>query len=109
MAKEKQGERTDIHQKSDKSPINTNKELAKVAGVSTGTVARYQEVKKKAPELVPKIKSGEMTIGGACKAKELDRFSYNANKSPYKRFACRGVIIRFCRKMTVWVNSGRCS
>lgn len=44
-----------------------------------------------------------------CKAKELDRFSYNANKSPYKRFACRGVIIRFCRKMTVWVNSERCS
>lgn len=49
-------------------PINTQKEIAKTAGVSTGTVARYQEVKKKAPELVPKIKSGEMTIGGAYKA-----------------------------------------
>ena len=49
-------------------PINTREEIAKTAGVSTGTVARYQEVKKKAPEFVPKIKSGEMTIGGAYKA-----------------------------------------
>lgn len=49
-------------------PINTRSEVAKIAGVSEGTVARYQEVKKKAPELVPKIKSGEMTIGGAYKA-----------------------------------------
>lgn len=55
-------------------PINTQKEIAKTAGVSTGTVARYQEVKKKAPELVPKIKSGELTIGGAYKAiKEEER------------------------------------
>lgn len=54
--------------KSDTAPINTREEIAKTAGVSTGTVARYQEVKKKAPEFVPKIKSGEMTIGGAYKA-----------------------------------------
>ena len=54
--------------KTSETPINTRKEIAKTAGVSTGTVARYQEVKKKAPELVPKIKSGEMTIGGAYKA-----------------------------------------
>ena len=54
--------------KSYSEPINTREEIAKTAGVSTGTVARYQEVKKKAPELVPKIKSGEMTIGGAYKA-----------------------------------------
>ena len=54
--------------KTSEAPINTQKEIAKTAGVSTGTVARYQEVKKKAPELVPKIKSGEITIGGAYKA-----------------------------------------
>lgn len=53
--------------KTSETPINTQKEIAKTAGVSTGTVARYQEVKKKAPELLPKIKSGEMTIGGAYK------------------------------------------
>lgn len=60
--------------KTDSEPINTREEIAKTAGVSTGTVARYQEVKKKAPEFVPKIKSGEMTIGGAYKAvKEEER------------------------------------
>lgn len=55
-------------------PINTREEIAKTAGVSTGTVARYQEVKKKAPELVPRIKRGEMTIGGAYKeVKEAEK------------------------------------
>ena len=53
--------------KTEETPINTRAEIAKTAGVSEGTVSRYQEVKKKAPELVPKIKSGEMTIGGAYK------------------------------------------
>lgn len=60
--------------KSDSTPIHTREEIAKTAGVSTGTVARYQEVKKKAPELVQKIKSGEMTIGGAYKeVKEAEK------------------------------------
>lgn len=60
--------------KSYSEPINTRAEIAKAAGVSEGTVARYQEVKKKAPELVPKIKSGEMTIGGAYKeVKEAEK------------------------------------
>ena len=75
MAKEKQlstlkqnADRSIQMDKTEEAPINTQKEIAKTAGVSTGTVARYQEVKKKAPELVPKIKSGEMTIGGAYKA-----------------------------------------
>lgn len=75
MAREKQlstlkqnADRSVQMDKTEETPINTREEIAKTAGVSTGTVARYQEVKKKAPELVPKIKSGEMTIGGAYKA-----------------------------------------
>lgn len=75
MAKEKQlstlkqnKDRSVQMDKTDETPINTREEIAKTAGVSAGTVARYQEVKKKAPEFVPKIKSGEMTIGGAYKA-----------------------------------------
>lgn len=75
MAKEKQlstlkqnKDRSIQMDKTEETQINTQKEIAKTAGVSTGTVARYQEVKKKAPEFVPKIKSGEMTIGGAYKA-----------------------------------------
>ena len=54
--------------KSDSEPIDTRKEVAKLAGVSTGTVARFEEVQKKAPELIPKIQAQEMTIGGAYKA-----------------------------------------
>lgn len=75
MAKEKklstlkQNEnRFDQMDKTGEPPMNTRSEIAKTAGVSEGTVGRYQEVKKKAPELVPKIKSGELTIGGAYKA-----------------------------------------
>lgn len=54
--------------KSDSNPIDTRKEIAKLAGVSTGTVAQFEQVQKKAPELVGKIQAGEMTIGGAYKA-----------------------------------------
>lgn len=54
--------------KTNESPIDTRKEIAKLAGVSTGTVAQFEQVQKKAPELVDKIRSGEMTIGGAYKA-----------------------------------------
>ncbi len=54
--------------KTEKEPISTRKETAKLAGVSEGTVAQFDQVQKKAPELIPKIRSGEMTIGGAYKA-----------------------------------------
>lgn len=53
--------------KSYSKPIDTRKEIAKSAGVSTGTVARFEEVQKKKPELIDKIRHGEMTIGGAYK------------------------------------------
>lgn len=58
--------------------INTRKEIAKSAGVSTGTVARFEEVQKKKPELVDKIRHGEMTIGGAYK--EVKREEKAADK-----------------------------
>ena len=64
--------------KSDSTPINTQKEVAKAAGVSTGTVARFEEVQKKKPELVDKIRHGEMTIGGAYK--EVKREERAADK-----------------------------
>lgn len=73
-AKEQQGKRTDIFQKSEKSsenanavfikcekaekeklkPINTTKELAKTAGVSTDTMNKVIQVQKHAPEPVQK-------------------------------------------------------
>lgn len=53
--------------KAETAPINTQKETAKLAGVSVGTVAQFEQVQKKKPELVEKIRNGEMTIGGAYK------------------------------------------
>lgn len=54
--------------KTDFDPISTRKETAKLAGVSEGTVAQFEQVQKKKPELVDSIRKGEMTIGGAYKA-----------------------------------------
>lgn len=54
----------------DKTPEpahNTQKEIAKAAGVSTGKVAQAEVVKKKAPEIWEKAKGGEMTVGQAYK------------------------------------------
>lgn len=55
-------------------PISTRKETAKLAGVSEGTVAQFEQVQKKKPEMVEQIRKGEITIGGAYKAiKEEER------------------------------------
>ena len=44
---------------------NTRQEIAKAAGVSTGTVAQAEIVKRESPELWEKAKSGDETISGA--------------------------------------------
>lgn len=71
-AKEKQlaslkqnADRSVKNDKTEEAPINTRKEVAKLAGVSEGKVAQFEQVQKKKPELVEKIRKGEMTIGGA--------------------------------------------
>ena len=45
--------------------INTRDAVAKGAGVSAGTVARFEQIQKKRPELIEDIRKGEMTIGKA--------------------------------------------
>lgn len=64
-AKEHQGTRTDICQKSDKS-IDTKKELAKVAGVSHDTIHKVEVIKEKANELDPRtiedLRRGDVSI-----------------------------------------------
>lgn len=45
--------------------INVQAETAKLAGVSTGTVARFERVQRKKPELIDSIRSGEMSINQA--------------------------------------------
>ena len=65
-AKENQGARNDICQKSDKSPIDTKKELAKVAGVSHDTIHKVDVIEQKAPEEVKKkLQRGEVSINRA--------------------------------------------
>ena len=41
--------------KTSEAPINTQKEIAKTAGVSVGTVAQFEQVQKKKPELVMEL------------------------------------------------------
>lgn len=44
---------------------NTQKEIAKAAGVSTGQIAKAEIVKREAPDLWEKAKAQELTIGAA--------------------------------------------
>ena len=65
-AKEHQGERTDICQKSDRSSIDTKRELAKAAGVSHDTIAKVERIEEKAaPEVKEQLRKGELSINQA--------------------------------------------
>jgi len=67
-AKENQGTRNDIQQKSAESlkPTETRQEIAKLAGVSHDTVNKYKKLKVEAPpELMEKVKKGEVKINTA--------------------------------------------
>ena len=69
-AKKQQGKRTDICQTSDKcNPIDTKKELAKVANVSHDTIAKVKKKQSTATqEVKDKLESGEVSINEAYKA-----------------------------------------
>lgn len=62
-AKANQGERTDICQKSDKSSIDTKKELAKIAGVSHDTIHKVEQIEKHAtPDIKRRVREGNLSI-----------------------------------------------
>lgn len=49
-------------------PINTNKELAKKAGISHGNLYKVEKIVQTAPpEMKEKLRQGEMSINEACK------------------------------------------
>jgi hypothetical protein len=48
-------------------PVSTRAEIAKAAGVSPGTVAKAEQVKKKDPALWEKVKADEVSISAAYK------------------------------------------
>jgi N6-adenosine-specific RNA methylase IME4 len=66
-AKEQQGKRTDIKQISAESkPIETRKEVAKVANVSHNTIAKVKVIEQKAAtEVKEKLSTGEISINQA--------------------------------------------
>jgi 16S rRNA G966 N2-methylase RsmD len=67
-AKENQGKRTDIPQNSVKSikPVDTQKEVAKVANVSHDTIAKVKKIEAVAtPEVKAQLSTGELSINQA--------------------------------------------
>jgi hypothetical protein len=52
-----------LEDKNEIEPVDTKKELAKLAGVSHDTIAKYKKIKEKSPdETIKKVKSGEMSL-----------------------------------------------
>ena len=83
-AKENQGLRTDISPTLAKSkPIDTRKELSKVASVSHGTLDKVKKIQEKAPqEIKTKLSTGEISINAAYKEikKEEKKENFLKNK-----------------------------
>ena len=78
-----------VPQKSAKPPIDTRKEIAKVAGVSHDTISKVEKIQEKAtPEVKQAVKSGEMSINQAYQSikreekaqKQEERRQENAEK-----------------------------
>lgn len=89
-AKENQGIRTDIKQKSAESlkPIETRKELAKVANVSHDTIAKVKVIEEKAPEEVKaQLRTGEVSINQAYKEikKEEKKINFEIKKTEFEK------------------------
>jgi hypothetical protein len=54
------------------SAIDTRNEIAKAAGVSTGTISKFKKIKERAaPELIEKVRSGEVKIDVAAQVATL--------------------------------------
>lgn len=100
-AKENQGTRTDILQKSAKSleAVNTREELSKLAGVSHDTIYKVKEIKTNVPkealgELEQEIKAGNVSINQAYKFTKL----LNVGNNAYTRAAIALRILSDYRK-----------
>jgi len=88
-AKENQGLRTDISAKLPKSkPIDTRKELSKVAQVGERTLGMVKKIQEKAPqEIKTKLSTGEISINAAYKEikKEEKKEELKEKKEQYKK------------------------
>ncbi len=86
-AKERQGERTDIVQKSAPSYGKTRDELAAIAGVSHDTISKVERIEKSASEEIrAKVKSGELSINqGYHEVKKEERKADNIARNEDRR------------------------
>ena len=88
-AKENQGLRTDISAKLPKSkPIDTRKELSKVAQVGERTLGMVKKIQEKAPqEIKTKLSTGEISINAAYKEikKEEKKEELKEKKEEYEK------------------------
>lgn len=53
--------------KQEKKPVHVRDEIAKLAGVSSGTVAKFEQIQQKKPELIEDIRSRKTSIDNAYK------------------------------------------
>lgn len=72
-AKETQGMRTDICQNSDKSYIDTKKELATAAGVSHDTIAKVEKIESEAPQpVIEASRKNELSVNAAYQVTKME-------------------------------------
>jgi phage N-6-adenine-methyltransferase len=71
IGRKTQGKRTDLLSQNDKKSLehkhNTQGEIAKAAGTSTGMVGMAEQIRKKSPELWEQAKRDEVTVSAAYK------------------------------------------
>lgn len=86
--------------KAQTQPIDTRKELAKIADVSHDTIAKVKKIEEKAPEKIKeKLTSGEITINQAYKEikNEEKKENYDLKKSEFEK-----PIIKTNTKQIIW-------
>jgi DNA modification methylase len=90
-AKEKEFERKTTFQKSEKSniePVNSIKEISKVANVSHDTIAKVKKIEEKAaPEIKEKLSTGELSINQAYQEikKEEKKINFEQKKAEFEK------------------------
>lgn len=93
-AKAQQGERTDIHQKSDKSPINTLKELASIADISHDTMHKVSVVIEQAPDVIKQAaKRDEISVNRAYELTRALETVKAQNPTFYAETVARGFVL----------------
>lgn len=69
---------------SEQKPINTRREVAKIAGVAENTIQRVEKIEQEAPpEIKQKLQAGDLTINEAYRAIKKPHISYNSGENEW--------------------------